>query len=157
MSTIQTPEQHHWHYAVATIANPVPISHPATVSTFWLQADKCRHSRYFLALEIKQNLRILTVKPISHSQSKLTYPKFDAKSLQSLQSHSSCSNLLILFLKSLILFFKFFISVRTKTFEAKTLIEFRPYLLLFTEFLKKSDSVRKLYFINLGGKMLLII
>ena len=30
-------------------------------------------------------------------------------------------------------------------------------LLLFTEFLKKSDSVRKLYFINLGGEMLRII
>ena len=40
----------------------VPISHPAAISTFRLQADKCRHSRYFLALEIKQNLRILTVK-----------------------------------------------------------------------------------------------
>ena len=46
----------------------IPISHPAAVSTFPVQADKCQHSRYFLELEIKQNLCILwseysTVKP----------------------------------------------------------------------------------------------
>ena len=35
------------------MVNPVPISHAAAVSTFRLQADKCRHCRYFLALEIK--------------------------------------------------------------------------------------------------------
>ena len=149
-STIQTPERHHWHYSVAIIVNPVPISHRAAVSTFWHQADKCRLSRYFLVLEIKQNLRILTVKQISHSQTKFTYPKFHTKSLQSLQSHPSSSHLLILFLKSS-RFFKFLISIGTicQTFEAKNL-EFRPYLLLFTKFLKKSGWVRKLYFINLG-------
>ena len=32
-STIQTPERHHWHYSVATIANPVPISHPAVTKS----------------------------------------------------------------------------------------------------------------------------
>ena len=98
------------------------------------------------------------MKQISHSQTKFTYPKFNTKSLQSLQSHPSGSHLLILFLKSSRLF-KFLICSGTicQTFEPKNLIEFRPYLLLFTEFLKKSDWVCKLYFINLAGKMLLII
>ena len=115
------------------MANPVPISHHAAASTFRLQADKCRRSRYFLALEIKQNLPILTVKRISHSQSKLTDPKFDTKSLRSLQSHQSSvtSDFLLLFLKSSRLF-KFFISIGTicETFEAKNLTDFRSYLLL---------------------------
>ena len=121
--------------SIATIANPVPISHPAAVSIFRLQADKCQHSRYFLALEIKQNLRILTVKRISHSQTKLTYPKFDTESLQSLQSHPSGSNLLIFLLKSSRL--KFFISIGTicQTFEAKNLIEFKQNLLLLKDFI----------------------
>ena len=66
--------------------------------------------RYFLALEFKQNLRILAVKPISHSQTKFTYPKFSTKSSQSLRSHPLCSHLLILLLKSSRLF-KIFISV----------------------------------------------
>ena len=35
------------------MVNPVLISHPAADSIFRLQAGKCRHSRYFLALEIK--------------------------------------------------------------------------------------------------------
>ena len=119
------------------IVNAVPISHPAAVSTFRLEADKCRHSRYFLALEIKQNLRILTVKRISHSQTKLTDPKFDTKSLHSLSSHPSGSHLLVLFLKSS-RFFRSFICIGTicQTFEAKNLIEFRLDLLLFTKFLK---------------------
>ena len=149
-STIQTPKRHHWHYPVATTVN-----YFIACCSFLFQ---CRHGRYFLALEIKQNLRILTVKRISHSQTKLTYLKCDTKSLHSLQSNPSGSHFLILFLKSSRLF-KFFISIGTicQTFEAKNLIEFRPYLLLFTEFLKKSDWVRKLYFINLGGKMLLVI
>ena len=84
------------------------------------------------------------------------YPKFDKKSLHSLQSHPSGSHFLILFLK---IFKTLRISIGTiyQTFEAKNLIEFRSYLLLFTEFLKKSDCVRKLYFINLSGKTLLII
>ena len=99
-STIQRQERHHWHYSVAIIINPVPILHPAAVSTFRHQAEKCRLSLYFLALEIKQNLRILTVKQISHSQTKFMYPKFNTKSLQSLQSHPPGSHLLILFLKS---------------------------------------------------------
>ena len=55
---------------------------------------------YFLALEFKQNLRTATVKRISHSKTKLMYPKFDTKSLHSLQSHPSSSYFLI-FLKSL--------------------------------------------------------
>ena len=86
------------------------------------------------------------------------YPKLNTKSLQSLQSLPSGPHLLILFLKSSRLF-KFFIFIGTTclTFEAKNFIDFTPYLLLFTEFLKKSDWVCKLYFINLGGKMLLII
>ena len=73
-------------------------------------------------------------------------------------SHPSDSHLLLLFLKSSRLF-KFFISIGTicQTFEAKNFIEFSPYLLLFTEILRKSDWVRKLYFIALGGKMLVII
>ena len=98
------------------------------------------------------------VKRIPHSHTKLTYPKFDTKSLHSSQSHPSGSQFLILFLKSSRLF-KFFISIGTicQTLEAKNRIEFRPHLLLFTEFLKKSDWVRKMYFINLGEKMLLII
>ena len=122
--------------SIATIANPVPISHPAAVSIFRLQADKCQHSRYFLALEIKQNLRILTVKRISHSQTKLTYLKCDTKSLHSLQSNPSGSHFLILFLKSSRLF-KFFISIGTicQTFEAKNLIEFKQNLLLLKDFL----------------------
>ena len=116
------------------IANLVPISHLAAVSTLRLQADKCRQSRYFLAFEIKQNLHILTVKRMSHSQIKLTYPKFDTKSLHGLQSHPSGFHLLILFLKSSRLF-RFLISIETicQTFEAKDLIELRPYLLLFRE------------------------
>ena len=122
-STTQAPQRHHRHYSVTTIANLIPNSHPAAVSTFSLQADQWRHSTYFLALEIKQNLRIPTVKRISQGQSKLTYPKFDTKSLQSLQSHPSGSHLLILFLKSSRLF-KFFISIGTicQTFEAKNLL-----------------------------------
>ena len=54
---------------------------------------------------------------------------FDAKSLQSLQSYPSGSHLLILFSKSARLF-KLFISIGTicQTFEAKNLVEFRPYL-----------------------------
>ena len=93
----------------------------------------------FLALEFKQNLRNPTVKRISHSQTKFTHPNFDTKSLHSLQSHPSGSHFLILFLKSSRLF-KFFISIGTicQTLEAKNLIEFRPYLLLFAKFLKKS-------------------
>ena len=43
-----------------------------------------------------------------------------------------------------------------QTFEPKYIIEFRPHLLIFTEFLRKSDRVRKLCFINIGGKMFLI-
>ena len=39
-----------------------------------------------------------------------------------------------------------------QTFEPKYLIEFRPHLLIFTEFLRKSDRVRKLCFINIDGK-----
>ena len=51
----------------------------------------------FLALEFKQNLRNPTVKRIFHSQTKFTYPKFDTKSLHSLQSHLSGSHFLICF------------------------------------------------------------
>ena len=113
------------------MANPVPISHHAAASTFRLQADKCRRSRYFLALEIKQHLPILTVKRISHSQTKLTDPKFDTKSLRSLQSHQSSvtSHFLLLFLKSSRLF-KFFISIGTicQTFEAKNLTDFLDHI-----------------------------
>ena len=81
--------------------------------------------------------RILTVKQISHSQTKLTHPKFDAKFLHSLQSHPSGSRLLIFLKKSSILF-KLFISIEIicRAFEAKNFIEFRLYLLLFTELLK---------------------
>ena len=93
--------------------NPVPVSHPAVVSTFWLQADKRQHSRYFLTLQIKQYLRFITVKQISHSQTKFTYPKSDTKSLYSLQSHPSGSNLLILFFFKSSRLFKFFISIGT--------------------------------------------
>ena len=76
------------------------------------------------------------VKWISHSQTKRMYSKFRTKSLHSLQSHPSGSNFLILFLKYSRLFF---ISIGTicQTFEVKNLIEFRPYLLLFTAFLQK--------------------
>ena len=106
-----------------------------------------RHGRHFVALEIKPYLRILTVKPISHNQTKFTYPKFDTNSLQGLQSHPSDSHLLILFLKSSRLL-KFFISTGTicQTFKAKNPIEFRPYLPIFTNFLRKSDWVRKLLY-----------
>ena len=86
--------------------------HTPLPSPHRLQPDQCRHSRYLLALEIKQNLRILTVKSISHSQTKLTCPKFDTKSLLSLQPHLSGFHLLILFLNSS-RFFKFFISIGT--------------------------------------------
>ena len=139
-STIQIPEQYNSRQSVATIVNPVAISHPTAVSTFRLLEDKCRHSRYFSALEIKQTnkkKRILTVKQISHSQTKLTHPKFDAKSLHSLQSHPSGSRLLIFLKKSSILF-KLFISIEIicRAFEAKNFIEFRLYLLLFIELLK---------------------
>ena len=122
-STTQAPEWHHWHYSVVTFANLIPNLHLTAVSTFSLQTDKCRHSTYFLALEIKQNLRILTVKKISQGQSKLTYPEFDTKSLQSLKSRPSGSHLLILFLKSSRLF-KFFISIGIicQTSEAKNLL-----------------------------------
>ena len=80
--------------------------------------------------QIKQHLRILTVKRISHSQTKLTYLKCDTKSLHSLQSNPSGSHFLILFLKSSRLF-KFFISIGTicQTLEAKNRIEFGPHLL----------------------------
>ena len=63
------------------------------------------------------------------SKTKFVYPEFDAKSLQSLQSYPSGSHLLILFSKSARLF-KLFISIGTicQTFEAKNLVEFRPYL-----------------------------
>ena len=86
---IQTPERHFWHYSVAIIVNSIPISHPAAVSPCRLRADKCRYSRYLqylwylVALVIKQNLRILTVKLISDSQTKFMYLKLDTKSLQS--------------------------------------------------------------------------
>ena len=43
----------------------------------------------FLALEFKQNLRKPTVKWISHSQTKFTYPKFDTKSLSGASSTTS--------------------------------------------------------------------
>ena len=68
------------------------------------------------------------------------YPIFDAKSLQSLESYPLGSHVLISFLKSSRLF-KFLISIGTicQIFEVKNLIEFRSYLLLFTELLKKSD------------------
>ena len=72
---------------VAIIANPVHISHPAAVSPYRLWAGECQHGKRFLARKIKLNLRILIVKPVSHSHTKFMYPKFDAKSLQSLQSH----------------------------------------------------------------------
>ena len=47
----------------AIIVNPVAILQPAAVSPYRQRAGKCRHNRCFLALEIKQNLRILTVNP----------------------------------------------------------------------------------------------
>ena len=114
---------------------------------------RCRHSRYFLALEIKQNLRILTVKWISHSQTKpnlLILNLTQRLCIVYIHIHQSSP-----ILKSSRLF-KVFISIGTicQTFEAKNLIEFTPYLLLSTEFLKKSDWVRKLYFLYLGGKIL---
>ena len=110
--TMQKPERHHWHCPVAIIVNPGHISYSAAVYPCRLQAGKCRNARHFLALEIKPNLRILTAKLISHCQTKFTYPKFDTKSLQSLQSDPSCFHTLILFLKSSRLF---------KFFEAKSL------------------------------------
>ena len=130
---------HHWNCFVVIIANPVQISQPVAVSPCWLQADKCWHGRQFLALEIKPNLCILTVQSNQYRTvtPKFTYPKFDLKSLQNLHSHPSGSHLLILFLKS-----------SNQTFEAN-LIEFRQYLVLFPKFLRKSDWVFKLYFINL--------
>ena len=97
-STIQTPEWHHWQYYVTII---LFVFH------------KRQHSRYFLTLQIKQYLRIITVKQISHSQTKFTYPKSDTKSLYSLQSHPSGSHLLILFFFKSSRLFKFFISIGT--------------------------------------------
>ena len=97
-STIQTPDWHHWQYYVTII---LFVFH------------KRQHSRYFLTLQIKQYLRIITVKQISHSQTKFTYPKSDTKSLYSLQSHPSGSHLLILFFFKSSRLFKFFISIGT--------------------------------------------
>ena len=140
-STIQIPEQYNSRQSVATITNPVPIHTPLQSPHFDCQktnADIVGISQHLKSnKQTNKKKRILTVKQISHSQTKLTHPKFDAKSLHSLQSHPSGSRLLIFLKKSSILF-KLFISIEIicRAFEAKNFIEFRLYLLLFTELLK---------------------
>ena len=128
-----------------------PVHIPPAISPCQLRAGICQHGRHFLALIIKANLCILTVKPILHSQTKFTDPKFDKKSLQSLQSHPSDSCLLILFLKSSRLF-NFFISIGTiyQNFEAKNLI--------YTIYrISKKIRLSSEVVFCLGGKMLLKI
>ena len=124
----QTQSQQYGHQSdIIDIVLLPSHPHSAAVSIFRLQAGKRRHSRYFLAMEIKQNLRIVTVKPISHSQTKFTYSKFDTKSLESLHSHPSNPHLLILFLKSSRLFkFLIFIETICQTFETKILLNLDP-------------------------------
>ena len=84
LNSRQLPAQS--HCSVAIIFNPVDISHPAAVSPCQRRTGKCQHGRHFLALEIKPNLRILIVKPISYRQTNLRIPNL-AQSLCKSYSH----------------------------------------------------------------------
>ena len=131
---MQTSKPHHWHCSVTIIINLVHISHPTAVSPAWFRAEKCRHGRHFL--EIKPNLRILTVKP---NLNVLDLTQSLCRVYSHIHGHiQDGSHLLLLFLKCSRLFKQFFSFVTTcQIFETKNLIEFRPYFLLFTKFIKK--------------------
>ena len=83
------------------------------------------------------------------NQNKFTYSRLTIKSLQSLRSHLFRSYFLFSYcLKNLrdSLSFLFCRNHTCQNLKAKNLKEFRPYLLLLTEFMKKLVCVRKLYF-----------